>query len=119
MNCNELVSLSKHQIPVIELLMNNNVLGMVRQWQRLFYDNRFSQTTLDRDVDYLTLAKAYHIDAYRIEKASDIRPVLQAALAARRPVFIECVFDRDINVLPMIPPGGALDHPITELVIDD
>lgn len=119
MNCNELVSLSKHQIPVIELLMNNNVLGMVRQWQRLFYDKRFSQTTLDRDVDYLTLAKAYHIDAYRIEKASDIRPVLQAALAARRPVFIECVFDRDINVLPMIPPGGALDHPITELVIDD
>ena len=119
MNCNELVTLSKYQIPVIELLMNNNVLGMVRQWQRLFYDKRFSQTTLDRNVDYLALASAYHIDAYRIEKASDIRPVLEEALKTKRPVLIECCIDRDINVLPMIPPGGALDHPITKLAIDD
>lgn len=115
MNCNELVTLYKQKVPLIELLFNNSVLGMVRQWQRLFYDKRFSQTTLDRGTDYVMLANAYRVKGLRIEKKSDVEPILREALAANEPVLIECIIDRDINVLPMIPPGGALDKPVTEI----
>lgn len=118
MNCNELVTLYKQQIPMIELLFNNSVLGMVRQWQRLFYDKRFSQTTLDRGTDYVALANAYHVKGLRITQKSEVEQVLCEALAAKEPVLIECVIDHDLNVLPMIPPGGALNKPVTELVID-
>lgn len=119
MNCNELVTLSKYNIPVIELLLNNEVLGMVRQWQRLFYGKRFSQTTLERGVDYSKLAGAYGIEFYTIAKPEEIRPTLEKALAADGPVLINCVIDRDINVLPMVPAGAAIDEPILEIEIDD
>ena len=119
MNCNELVTAYKFQIPMIELLFNNSVLGMVRQWQRLFYDRRFSQTTLDRGTDYMLLAQAYHIKGLRITKKSDIRPVLEEALSLHEPVLIECVIDRDINVLPMVPPGADVSKPITHITIEE
>ncbi len=119
MNCNELVTVSKYNIPVIELLFNNNVLGMVRQWQRLFYGKRFSQTTLDRPTDYEMLAQAFGVKALRIDKKSDIEPVLKEALATDAPVLINCVIDKDINVLPMVPAGAAIDEPIMEIEIDD
>lgn len=119
MNCNELVTAYKHNIPIIELLFNNNVLGMVRQWQRLFYGKRFSQTTLDRNTDYMKLAEAYHIPAYRITKKEEVRDVLQKALSHDTPVFVECVIDQDINVLPMVPAGAAIDKPILDIKIDD
>lgn len=119
MNCNELVTLSKYNIPVIELLLNNEVLGMVRQWQRLFYGKRFSQTTLERKTDYVMLAGAYGIEAYNITRPEEIRPVLEKALAANGPVLLNCVIDRDINVLPMVPAGAAIDEPILEIEIDD
>jgi acetolactate synthase-1/2/3 large subunit len=123
MNLGELVTLSKYNIPVIQLVLNNSVLGMVRQWQRIFYDGRFSQTTLDRTMDYEKLAEAFGIKAYIIEKTEDIESVLQQALeiaeklpaAARRPVLIECRIDRDINVLPMVPPGADITKPILEV----
>lgn len=119
MNCNELVTAYKHNIPIMELLFNNNVLGMVRQWQRLFYGKRFSQTTLDRNTDYMKLAEAYHIPAYRITKKSEVREMLQKALSHDTPVLVECVIDKDINVLPMVPAGGAINQPILEIEIDD
>ena len=119
MNCNELVTAYKFQIPMIELLFNNSVLGMVRQWQRLFYDRRFSQTTLDRGTDYMLLAQAYHIKGLRITKKSDIRPVLEQALSLHEPVLIECVIDRDINVLPMVPAGADITKPITHITIEE
>lgn len=119
MNCNELVTVSKYNIPVIELLFNNNVLGMVRQWQRLFYGKRFSQTTLDRPTDYEMLAQAFGVKALRIDKKSDIEPVLKEALETDAPVLINCVIDKDINVLPMVPAGAAIDEPIMEIEIDD
>ena len=119
MNCNELVTMAKYQIPMIELVLNNEVLGMVRQWQRLFYNKRFSQTTLDRGIDYVKLAGAYGIEAYNITKASEIRPTLEKALAAHAPVLINCVIDRDINVLPMVPAGAPIDEPILEIEIDN
>lgn len=119
MNCNELVTAYKHNIPIVELLFNNNVLGMVRQWQRLFYGQRFSQTTLDRNTDYMKLAEAYHIPAYRITKKSEVRSVLEKALSHDTPVLVECVIHEDINVLPMVPAGGAINEPILEIKIDD
>lgn len=119
MNCNELVTAYKHNIPIVELLFNNNVLGMVRQWQRLFYGQRFSQTTLDRNTDYVKLAEAYHIPAYRITKKSEVRPLLEQALSHNTPVLVECVIHKDINVLPMVPAGGAINEPILEIKIDE
>lgn len=119
MNLNELSTLSKFQIPVIELLFDNNVLGMVRQWQRMFYGKRFSQTVLDRGTDYEMLAKAFGVKFFRIEKKSDVRPVLEQALKANCPVLIDCKIDKDINVLPMVPAGASIDNPILEIQIDD
>jgi acetolactate synthase-1/2/3 large subunit len=115
MNLGELVTLAKFQIPVIQLVLNNSVLGMVRQWQRIFYDGRFSQTTLDRAMDYEKLAEAFGIKCFIIEKTEDIEPVLKAAIELNLPVLIECRIDRDINVLPMVPPGADITKPILEV----
>ena len=121
MNCNELSTLAKHGIPTIELVFTNNVLGMVRQWQRLFYDKRFSQTTIDRGTDYMKLAEAFGIEGVRIVNKEDIEPGLKKALELSkqgRPVLVECVIDKDVNVLPMVPAGGDVLKPIMELEID-
>lgn len=115
MNCNELVTLAKYEIPVIELVFNNQVLGMVRQWQRLFYGERYSQTTLDRPIDYLKLAEAYGIRGYRIVHPEDVRPILTDALASGKPALIEAVIDRDLNALPMVPTGNPIDNPILSI----
>ncbi len=112
MNCNELSTLSKYQIPVIELLFNNSVLGMVRQWQKLFYGGRFSQTTLERPTNYELLAQAFGVKALTIRESADVRPVLEEALAAHAPVFINCLIDKDCNVLPMVAPGASPEEPI-------
>ncbi len=118
MNCNELSTLAKHNLPVIELVFVNNVLGMVRQWQRLFYDKRFSQTTLDRGTDYMKLAEAFGIEGVRITKRSEIEPGLKRALECGRPCLVECVIDKDVNVLPMVPAGGDVLKPIMEMSLD-
>ena len=115
MNCNELSSLAKHQIPVIELVFENNVLGMVRQWQRLFYDKRFSQTDIDRGTDLMKLADAFGIEGFLIEKKSDITPVLEKALSCGKPCLIDCRINKDINVLPMVPAGADVLEPIMEI----
>lgn len=119
MNCNELSTLAKFKIPVIELVFDNNVLGMVRQWQRLFYAKHFSQTTLDRGTDYMKLAEAFGLKGYTISKKSEVREVLQKALNDNCPVLIDCRIDKDINVLPMVPAGASVDSPILEIAIDD
>ena len=116
MNLNELITASAHNIPIIEIVINNNVLGMVRQWQRLFYNKHFSQTTLDnRHIDYVKLGESFGIKTLVIEKTEDIAPVLTEALEISRtsPVMIEVRIDRDINVLPMIPAGKPVVDPIT------
>lgn len=115
MNCNELSSLAKHNIPVIELVFENNVLGMVRQWQRLFYDKRFSQTDIDRGTDLMKLADAFGIEGFLIEKKSDITPVLEKALSCGKPCLIECRINKDVNVLPMVPAGADVLEPIMEI----
>jgi acetolactate synthase-1/2/3 large subunit len=118
MNCNELSTLAKHNLPVIELVFVNNVLGMVRQWQRLFYDKRFSQTTLDRGTDYMKLAEAFGIEGVRITSKNEIEPGLKRALECGRPCLVECVIDKDVNVLPMVPAGGDVLKPIMEMSLD-
>ena len=115
MNANELSPAAKYNIPIIELLFNNEVLGMVRQWQKLFYDGRFSQTTLDKKTDYEKLAEAYGVKAMTIATKDDIEPVLKAALKEEGPVFINCIIDRDINVLPMVPAGASVEEPMLEI----
>lgn len=117
MNCNELVTAYKFGVPIVELLFNNNVLGMVRQWQRLFYEGRFSQTTLDRNTDYMKLAEAYHVKGLQIKTPKDVEPVLAEALACDGPVLVECLIDQDINVLPMVPAGASIDKPILEMKV--
>lgn len=115
MNCNELSTMAQYNIPMIELIFNNSVLGMVRQWQKLFYDNRFSQTTLDRKTNYEMLAQAFGIKALTIRKKEDIEPVLKEALSLHEPVLINCYIDKDFNVLPMVPSGGSVEDPILEM----
>ncbi|MGI5896572.1 MAG: biosynthetic-type acetolactate synthase large subunit [Oscillospiraceae bacterium] len=115
MNCNELVTAYKFKVPIVELLFNNNVLGMVRQWQRLFYEGRYSQTTLDRDTDYMKLAEAYHVKGLQIKTPKEVEPVLAEALAYPGPVLVECLIDKDINALPMVPAGGSITEQILEV----
>lgn len=121
MNLNELITASAHNIPIIQMVINNKVLGMVRQWQRLFYNKHFSQTTLDnRHIDYVKLGESFGIQTFVIEKNEDIEPVLMKALEISKsaPVMIEVRIDRDINVLPMIPAGKPVVDPITEIDLE-
>lgn len=121
MNLNELITASAHNIPIIQIVINNNVLGMVRQWQRLFYEKHFSQTTLDnRHIDYVKLGESFGIQTFVIEKNEDIEPTLKKALEISKtaPCMIEVRIDRDINVLPMIPAGKPVVDPITEIDLE-
>lgn len=115
MNMNELTTLAKYDLPVIELVFNNSVLGMVRQWQKLFYNNKFSQTTLEKATDFEMLGKALGVEAHTISKKEEVRPTLEKTLASGHPVLINCLIDKDINVLPMVPAGASIAEPILEI----
>ncbi|WP_294154208.1 biosynthetic-type acetolactate synthase large subunit [uncultured Clostridium sp.] len=115
MNCNEFVTAVKNKLPMIEIVMNNNCLGMVRQWQTLFYGERYSETTLDRPTDYVKLAEAFGGKAYRITKADDVERILKEALEySDGPVLIDYVIDTDKKVFPMVAPGAPIDQIMTE-----
>ena len=115
MNCNELSTLAKYQIPMMELVVDNSVLGMVRQWQKLFYDNRFSQTTQDKKTDFVKLAEAFGVKAFEIHTKDELIPVLKEALGLKEPVLVACHIHRDFNVLPMGPAGASAEEPILEM----
>ena len=115
MNMNELVTLASYNLPVTVIVMNNQVLGMVRQWQKVFYGSRFSATDPHRPTDYVKLAEAFGLSGLRLERAEDTEAVLQKALSARRPVVVDCRISPDANVLPMIPPGGTADDIMMEM----
>lgn len=115
MNMNELVTLASYNLPVTVIVMNNRVLGMVRQWQKVFYGSRFSATDPHRPTDYVKLAEAFGLSGLRLERAEDTEAVLQKALSARRPVVVDCRISPDANVLPMIPPGGTADDIMMEM----
>lgn len=115
MNMNELVTLASYNLPVTVIVMNNQVLGMVRQWQKVFYGSRFSATDPHRPTDYVKLAEAFGLCGLRLERAEDTESVLREALSARRPVVVDCRISSDANVLPMIPPGGTADDIMMEM----
>lgn len=114
MTLNELATASRYNIPIIQVVMNNCVLGMVRQWQTLFYGERYSQTTLPNNVDFVKLAEALSVEAYRITKKEEVEDVLKKALQADGPVLIDCVIDSDDKVWPMVAPGAAIDEVFSE-----
>lgn len=107
MNLAELSTMASYDIPVKMFIMNNTVLGMVRQWQKLFYENRFSDTDPHRKTDFVAVAEAFGVKGMRINTNDDIDSVLKEALEYNGPVLVDCRISPDSNVLPMIPPGGA------------
>ena len=115
MNLNELCTAVSQNLPLVILLMDNNTLGMVRQWQTLFYGKRYSQTTLDRRTDYVKLAEAFGAKGYVIAGDADVEPILKKAFAEKMPVLVDCKIGIDDKVLPMIPPGKTFDDIITKL----
>ena len=115
MNLNELVTMKSYDLPVIVLVMNNTVLGMVRQWQKLFYGRRFSQTDPHRATDFVKLANAFGVEGMRITKSEEIMPTLKKALDMNTTVVIDCQISPDANVLPMIPPGKTVNEIVTEM----
>ena len=115
---NELATVASYNVPVIIVMMNNGVLGMVRQWQTLFFNKHYSNTVLDRKTDFVRLAEAFGVKAFRCTEMDEFRKTMAAAVAADGPVFIECFIDKDEMVLPMLPPGGSMDDIIVERVGD-
>ena len=115
MNLNELVTMKSYNLPVVVLVMNNRVLGMVRQWQKLFYGSRFSHTDPHRATDFVKLAESFGVMGMSIEKKEDILPTIKKAIELNGPVVIDCRISPDANVLPMIPPGKTVNDIVTEM----
>lgn len=110
MNMNEIATLSRYRIPVIEVVINNHVLGMVRQWQTLFYKQRYSYTVLDDATDFVKVAEALGAKGIRVTKKEEIAPAIEEAIAYGGPVVIDCQIDRDDKVFPMVAAGAAIEE---------
>jgi acetolactate synthase-1/2/3 large subunit len=111
MNCNELATAVHYKLPIIIAVLNNGTLGMVRQWQTMFYEKRYSQTTLDRGPDFVKLADAYGAIGIRVEKPEHVQPAIEKALNSTDcPVVIDFLIDIDEMVLPIVPPGKGIDQ---------
>ncbi|MPM38891.1 Acetolactate synthase large subunit [bioreactor metagenome] len=115
MNCNELATMEHYGIPVIILVFNNGVLGMVRQWQTVFYSKRYSQTNLDRGPDFAKLAEAYGISGVTVCSVEQFDEAFTQALASGKPAVIDCQIGCDETITPMVAPG----KPITEFVLHE
>ncbi len=110
MNLNELATASRYNIPIIQVVINNHVLGMVRQWQTLFYDKRYSQTVLNDGVDFCKVAEGLGCMAIRVTKKEEVAPAFEQAIKAGRPVVIECIIPEDDKVFPMVPAGAPISE---------
>lgn len=115
MNLNELATAVSHQVPLVILLLNNGVLGMVRQWQTLFFDKHYSNTILDRKTDFVKLAEAFGASGERVDTLEGLDAALGRAFQAKGPYLIDCAVNEDEFVLPMLPPGGSMDDIITKV----
>jgi acetolactate synthase-1/2/3 large subunit len=114
MNMNELATASRYQIPIIQVVINNHVLGMVRQWQTLFYGKRYSQTVLNDAVDFCMVAKGLGCEAIRITKKEEVADALTKAIELKKPVLIECIIPEDDKVFPMVPAGAPISEAFDE-----
>ena len=114
MNMNEIATAVRYQLPLIQVVFNNHVLGMVRQWQTLFYGGRYSNTILEDKTDFVKLAEAMGAKGIRVTKKEEVEDAIKEALVAKEPVVIECVIDKDEKVWPMVAPGKAISEVFSE-----
>ncbi|MBE5970024.1 MAG: biosynthetic-type acetolactate synthase large subunit [Lachnospiraceae bacterium] len=114
MNMNEIATATRYDVPIIQVVINNHVLGMVRQWQNLFYGQRYSYTTLNDKVDFCKLAQAMGAEALKITKPEECEKVLKKAIKMNKPVLVECVIEEDDKVFPMVAPGAAISEVFDE-----
>ena len=114
MNLNELATASRYNIPIIQVVLNNHVLGMVRQWQTLFYGERYSQTVLNDGVDFVKVSEGLGCKAFRVSNLEELETAVEEALRAKGPVVIECIIDSDDKVFPMVPPAAAIEEVFDE-----
>lgn len=118
MNMNEIATVARYNIPVIEIVINNHVLGMVRQWQTLFYGGRYSSTILQDKVDFVKVAEAMGARGIRVTKKEEVEPAIREAMAAGGPVVIDVQIDCDDKVFPMVAPGGAIEEAFNQEDLD-
>ncbi|MBQ7657510.1 MAG: biosynthetic-type acetolactate synthase large subunit [Butyrivibrio sp.] len=119
MNMNEMATASRYNLPIIEVVINNHVLGMVRQWQTLFYQQHYSQTVFEDKVDYCKVAEGLGCEAIRVTKKSEVAPALKKALKMGKPVLIDCIIEEDDKVFPMVPPGASISEVFDEKDLKD
>ncbi|MBE6929668.1 MAG: biosynthetic-type acetolactate synthase large subunit [Ruminococcaceae bacterium] len=117
MNLNELATAVRYNVPVVVIIMNNGVLGMVRQWQTLFYDRHYSNSVLERKTDFAAFARAFGADGEAVTTPEELDCALEKAFQTEGPYIIDCRIDKDEFVLPMLPPGGSMDDIITKLEV--
>ncbi len=110
MNMNELATASRYNIPIIQVVINNHVLGMVRQWQTLFYDKRYSQTVLEDKVDFCKVAEGLGCEAILVTRKEEVAPALERAIALKKPVVLNCIIPKDDKVFPMVPAGAPISE---------
>ena len=112
---NEMATAVKENVPLVILLLNNGVLGMVRQWQNLFFEKHFSNTVLDRKTDFVKLSDAFGAKGERVTTPEELDKALERAFSCDGPYLVECIIDKDEFVLPMLPPGGSMDEIIVKV----
>lgn len=114
MNLNEVATAVEYDLPVISIILNNSTLGMVRQWQTIFYDKRYSSTDINKKMDYVKVAEGFGAKGFHCETIKEFEEAFEEALKCKCPVWIECIIDKDLRVLPMIPAGGTIDDIIVD-----
>lgn len=114
MNLNEVATAVEYNFPIISIILNNSTLGMVRQWQTIFYESRYSSTDINKKMDYVKVAEGFGAKGFRCETINEFEKAFEEALECKCPVWIECVIDKDLKVLPMIPSGGTIDDIILD-----
>ena len=119
MNMNEVATATRYNIPVIEIIFNNHVLGMVRQWQNLFYNQHYSQTILDDAVDFVKLAQALGAEGIRVTTKEEFADAFAKAVKMQRPVVLDCQIDQDDKVWPMVAPGAAISEVFDEMDLNE
>lgn len=114
MNLNELLTVVEYKLPLVQLVINNSALGMVRQWQTLFYEGRYAQTQVTDGIDYVMLAKSFGMKAVNLTSKEQVEETLKEAIESNEPILINCIVDKDDKVFPMVSPGGSIEDLMTE-----
>ena len=114
MNMNELATASRYNIPIIEIVIDIRVLGLVRQWQTLYYGARYSATIIEDKVDYCKVAEGLGCRAINVTSLSELEPALKEAIASAEPILVNCVIDEDDKVFPMVSPGASIEEAFDE-----